>query len=340
MTVRQARELRPVPLGIAGTVVIVLVVLAALNLRSLPLVHQRDTYHAVVTETAGLSEGDTVQLSGVEVGRVTGLGIDGARVVIDFTVGDDIALGDETTAHIATQTVLGTKTLRLDSAGDGRLDTGGTIGLDRTDAPYHLVDVLGKLTTTTEDIDTDSAADAADELAAVLRRTPDDLRGALTGVDRLSQTVAERDRSLRELLDHAENTTSVLAEQSDKVATLIDDGTTVLRELVRRRAAVSRLAARIDDVGTRITSVIDDNDEQLRPALERLNTVVARLNDNSDDLSAAIAKLGPYVTELGEAVASGPYFNSYIQNLIPGQIIAPLIDQALSGGGQDGEGPR
>src|SRR5699024_9706401 len=166
-----------------------------------------------------------------------GLRIDGDRVIIDFTVDDDTALGDETTAHIATKTVLGTKELRLHSAGDGRLEPGGTIGLDRTDAPYHLVDELGKLTTTTEAIDTDRAADAADELAAVLRRTPDDLRGPLNGIDRLSQTVAERDRSLRELLDHAENTTSVLAEQSDKVETLIDDGTTVLHELVRRRTA-------------------------------------------------------------------------------------------------------
>ncbi|WP_024795777.1 MCE family protein [Tomitella biformata] len=326
---RQARELNPIPIGIIGTVVIALLTLAALNLRALPFVDSATGYRALVTETAGLSVGDPVQVAGVTVGSVREVHIEGATVAITFGVDDAIEMGEQTRADIATATVLGTKLLRVTPAGEGRLDKGATIPLERTSSPYQLTNALGDLTDTAREIDSGQLSDSMRELAGVLRETPEDLSAALDGVTRLSQTVASRDESLRELLEHAENATGALAQRSEQVEALLVDGDAVLVELIRRAAAIESLSTQIGTLSQQLTGLVADNRDQLSPALAHLESVLAMLNANRDDIAGAIERLGPYVTELGEAVASGPYFNSYIQNLLPGQLIEPFVRAAL-----------
>ena len=55
------------------------------------------------------------------VGRVSGIQLEGTKVLVTFTVDDDVALGDRTEAAIKTETVLGTKMLELTPRGDGKL---------------------------------------------------------------------------------------------------------------------------------------------------------------------------------------------------------------------------
>ena len=45
--------------------------------------------------------------------------------------------------------------------------------------------------------------------------------------------------------------------------------------------------------------------------------------------------LGNYAMSLGESVSSGPFFKSYIANLLPGQFVQPFIDAAFSDLGLD-----
>ena len=74
-----------------------------------------------------------------------------------------------------------------------------------------------------------------------------------------------------------------------------------------------------------VSSAADGDDD--------LAAVLAVLERNRDNIALAIDRLGPYATELGEAVASGPFFNSYIQNLLPMQIIEPALTRALDDAG-------
>ena len=77
-----------------------------------------------------------MRVSGLSVGRVSGVKLDGTKVLVDFTVRNGVELGDRTEAAIKTETVLGTKMLELTPRGDGELT--GTIPLERTKSPYDL----------------------------------------------------------------------------------------------------------------------------------------------------------------------------------------------------------
>lgn len=330
---KQFRDMNPTRVGVIGTVVLIVLVLCALNIRSLPLFDSGSTYRARFVDAGGLNTGDAVQVSGKDAGRVLDIVIDHDAVAVTFTVDQRVTLGTDTTVDIATATALGARHLRVRPAGPGRLEPGSTIDLDRTTAPYQLTDALGDLADTAAELDADQLRTSMRVLSDTLRETPDDVGAAVDGVMRLSETVAGRDASLRELLTHAEQVTAVLAERSDAIDSLIVDADLVLGELDRRRAALDTLFANVDALSVEISNLVADNEAQLTPTLTKVNAVLAVLERNRDNIALAIERLGPYATELGEAVASGPFFNSYIQNLLPMQIIEPALTRALDDAG-------
>ncbi|MGW0041625.1 MCE family protein [Rhodococcus sp. NPDC003348] len=331
---RQRNTLR---LGIIGTVLVLAAVLAGLQVRSLPFVASGAGYRALFLDTGGLRVGDAVRVAGVDAGRVTAIEIEGAAVAVAFRLDAPVRLGDRTRVDIATATVLGAKNLRVTPGGENPLRPGATIGTESTTSPYQLTEALGDLTDRAERIDTDRLAESMRVLTSTLRRVPDDVRAAVDGVGRLSATVADRDESLRGLLASAESVTGVLAERSGQIDTLLTDATAVLGELRDRRAVIDTLFDNVSALSRQLDGLVADNEAAIGPTLASLQSVLAVLQTNRASVAAAIERLGPYITELGEAVSSGPFFNSYIQNLIPGQVIAPFVRAALGLGPAPGE---
>ena len=152
------------------------------------------------------------------------------------------------------------------------------------------------------------------------------LRETLDGVTRLSRSLNARDESLRELLTKAQGVTKVLADRGEQINSLLVDGNDLLGALEARRAAISELITNISGVSQQIAGLVHDNEEQLRPALEKLNSVSDLLIRNRDNIAGALDGLAPFATALGEAVASGPYFQAFVQNYGSSKTIQALVD--------------
>ena len=327
---KRFREMNPVPIGIVGIVLTSALVLAALSYDKLPFYPNGTEYQAMFTEAAGLSPGDQVMVAGVSVGKVDAVKLDGPQVRVTFTVSGPATLGDATGADIKTRTILGRKALGIRPAGTGKLATDTPIPQSRTTSPYSLTGALGDLTTTVEDLNTPQLSDSLKALAATLQTAPPDLRGALTGLTRLSTSISSRDGLLQDLLSNAESVTSVLAQRSDQLNSLVIDGNSLLAELDMRRGVLSELFVNVAAVANQLTGLVKDNESQLAPTLARLNSVLDVLRKNDTNLRDGIDGLVKFQATLGEAVSSGPFFNAYVQNLIPGSTLKPLVDAALA----------
>ncbi|GAA2862121.1 hypothetical protein GCM10010472_19370 [Pseudonocardia halophobica] len=319
------RDKNPVVVGAIGLVAILLVLAAALNTTSL-LDLRGTAYSALFSEAGGLREGDPVKVGGFEIGRVTGVSLDGPNVRVDFRVTDSKAeVGDRTRASVSVATVLGDKFLKLEPSGTTDQDPGTPIPRDRTVAPYDLPEALSTLTTTAQQIDTQQLSKALDTVSETLDGKGPQLRSAVDGVGRLSTTIASRDAELRELLAHAQGVTGVLAQRSDQVKLLITDGNLLLGELEQRRKDIGELLRNASALAQELNGLVADNREQIEPALDRLNSVLATLQQNEDNIAKILKGAVGYATGVGEAVSNGPFFNAYVQNLIPGNLI-PLSD--------------
>ncbi len=207
--------------------------IAAFSYDKIPFIKGTTDYSAYFAEAGGIKAGSDVRVSGLAVGRVSDVHLEGTKVLVDFTVRDGVELGDRTEAAIKTETVLGTKMLEVTPRGDGTLD--GTIPLERTTSPYDLPSALGDLTTTISALDTTQLSSALTTLADTFKDTPPDLKIALEGVARFSDTLNTRDAQLRNLLANANKVTAVLAKRSDQIAGLVVNTNALLAELLSQR---------------------------------------------------------------------------------------------------------
>lgn len=129
--------------GLVSLLTLVVLIAGALEFAKLPFIHSGTTQDAYFANAGGLVKGDVVTVHGVNVGQVTSLHLDGARVRVEFTLQSGLQLGSTTTAEAQVLSPIGTEYLQLRSSGPGRLQ--GAIPLSRTTIPYTLVTDLADL---------------------------------------------------------------------------------------------------------------------------------------------------------------------------------------------------
>ncbi|GJL69187.1 MAG: outer membrane lipid asymmetry maintenance protein MlaD [Nitrospirales bacterium] len=83
---------------------------------------------AEFSSTSGLKNGASVEIAGVEVGRVKNIGLKEDRAQVVLAIQDGITVFDDAIASIKTRGIIGEKFMELSPGGAGeRLETGGTI---------------------------------------------------------------------------------------------------------------------------------------------------------------------------------------------------------------------
>lgn len=326
-------ERNPLILGVVGMGLTLALILGALNYQRLPFVNSGKTYSAYFAEAGGLTTDSKVRVSGFEAGQVSKIALDGSRVLVEFKVAKDIRLGDRTEAAIKLVTVLGNKVLEITPRGEGRLNQ--TIPLNRTTSPYELPDALGDLATTISGLKTDQLSSSLATLSDTFAHTAPDLRAAVEGVGRFSQTLNQRDAQLRTLLENARKATKVLAERSQKVVDLVVNTNSLLAELRTESSALDHISNNLSALALQVKGFIDENRQPLKPALDKLNGVLTILDNRKKEVQESIRGLNRYALSLGESVSSGPFYKAYLSNLLPGQFIQPFIDAAFKDLGLD-----
>lgn len=327
------RERNPMVLGAVSLAAIVVLTVAALNYQRLPFFSGGETYSAYFEEVGALETGAPVQVSGYQAGRVRTISLTPDGVLITFTVADGIRLGERTEVSIRSTSLLGNKVLEVSPRGPGHL--AGTIPIERTTSPYQLPDAIGDLTATISGLETGQLSDSLRTLSDTLQDTPPELRKAVDGVARFSQTIDQRDTELRNLLSNAGKATTVLARRTERIVALVHDTDGILAALRTQEAALDTISANISALAGQLRGFIADNRAAMKPALDKLNGVLATVNNRKAEIQKSLKGLNTYAMSFGEALSGGPFFKAYVANLIPGQFIQPFVDAAFSDLGLD-----
>jgi len=326
-------ERNPAKIAAAGLALLIAATVAVLNYDRLPFVNRDKSYSAYFAEAGGLTPGAAVQVSGLRAGRVTAVSLDGPKVLVHFDLAGNIPVGDRTEAAVKTKTLLGAKVLEVTPRGGGRQD--GPIPLERTRSAYQLPDALGDLTEAISGLDTGQLSQSLVTLTDTFAGTPPDVKAAANGVSRFADALNKRDEHLRTLLANANKVTAVLAHRSDQIVGLIGDTDSLLLQLRSQSAALDAISGNVSSVVQQIKGTINENRQTLRPALDKLNGVLAMVANRKKEVQESIKRFDIYALSLGETVSSGPFFKAYLANLIPGQFIQPFVDAAFSDLGLD-----
>ncbi|WP_375484250.1 MCE family protein [uncultured Jatrophihabitans sp.] len=306
----------PLPIGIIGLVFLLVLLIAAFNAASLPLIGGGTSYTAYFTDSANLKPDDDVRIAGVKAGKVTDVTLDGDKVKVQFDVKQGW-VGDRSTIDLKLKTLLGQKYLSINSTGSKAQPTGDAIGTSRTTTPFDVYPAFTKLTDTVQGLNTPELQKSLRTLASDFSGTPSDVRPVVTGLSRLSQTISSRDAQITTLLTSANTVTHTLAQRDQQVAQLLKDGSLLLAELNSRRDAIHSLLLNTATVSAQLRGLVSDNQKTMGPLLNQLDDVLKTLQSNQDSLDRGLSLLGPFYRVFNNVVGNGNWFDNYIQNLSP-----------------------
>ncbi|MDO3394568.1 MCE family protein [Nocardioides cremeus] len=320
------RERNPVIIGLVSMSVLAVLLVAAFRAQDLPVIGGGDTYYAEFAEAGGLQSDDEVRIAGVRVGQVKSIELADGVVRVAFQVKTDSGFGPDSRADIKVKTLLGSMYISLDPAGSGQLEEGATIPVERTSSPFDVVEAFEGLADTAGDIDTDQLARSLTTLADLTRNTPEEFRAALDGVSRLSTNIADKNEEIGSLLQNLERVSSVLDDRDEDLVDLMSDADVLFQALVARRDQIHRLLVSTQELSRELTRLVRDTRGDLEPALQELEDVLAVLNKNEDNIDDSIRLMAPFYRVFTNTLGSGPWFDTYIQNL-------PPVPEVLNGGG-------
>jgi phospholipid/cholesterol/gamma-HCH transport system substrate-binding protein len=308
------REQNKTVIGAVGITLILLLVAMAFSADKLPVIGGGKVYQAAFSEAAGLQPNDEVRVAGVKVGKVTGVDLDGDRVIVHFRV-KNAEFGKNSRADIRIKTVLGRKFLMLTPDGPGQLGTDDLIPLTRTSSPYDISEAFQGLASTVGEIDTAQLEKSFVTLADAFKDTPDEVRTSLTGLSRLSRTIASRDDQLKLLLERSRTVTAVLSQRDEDLTAFMADASLILQEVRKRREAIHQLLVTTVTLSEQLIALTRENRATLAPALERLHNVVEVLKANQANIDKAIPRLASFTRIFANNLGNGRWFDTIVQNL-------------------------
>ena len=311
---RLTRNGNPVVVAILGTALIAGATGLTLSFGQLSIL-TRATYHGAFADASGLVQGDEVRIAGISVGDVSSVDLRGDHVDVTFNVDRADRLGRDTTLHIKILSILGQVYLDVQPAGDGQLSGGDVVPLSRTTTPFTLLQVLGTLSTETQQVDLGQLTTALTALSDNVRNTPPATAQLLDGLSRLSTTLASRTDQLATLLGSAQSVTSTLAGRQSQLIALLGDADQVLQAIEQRRAIIHQLLVDVNQLAVQINAIVGKDAAQLQPLLANLQGISSVLAKNQAALDQGVADLAPFARDIANGTGTGNWVD----------LIAPTI---------------
>ena len=321
--------------GLVGITVLVLVVLVGQSFTSVPVLFASPSYYGQFANSGQLNKGDKVRITGVPVGKVEGLKIDGDHVVIKFSIGSN-TIGTESRLAIKTDTILGKKVLEIEPLGTQALRPGGVLPLGQSTTPYQIYDAAFDVTKAATGWNIDTVKQSLNVLSQTVNQTYSHLSPALEGLTKFSDTIGKRDEQIKHLLVQANKVASVLGDRSEQINRLLVNAKTLLAAFNERGRAIDTLLGNISAFSAQVQGFINDN-PNLNPVLEQLRAISDVLVARKEDIAQSLRYVSQFAASLGESVASGPYFKIVLANLLPYWILQPWVDAAFKKRGIDPE---
>ena len=183
------------------------------------------TYRAQFTNVTGLESGDFVRIAGVEVGKVKKIVVnDDGTVTVEFTADDSVVLTEGTRAVIRYDDLIGGRYLALveGAGGTKKLNPGDTIPLapDRAGAGPRRPD--RRLPTAVPALNPDQVNALSGQLISALQGQGATIGSFLSQTASLTNTLADRDQLIGEVIVNLNTVLGSLAGQSDQFGKAVD----------------------------------------------------------------------------------------------------------------------
>lgn len=280
---------------------------------------EEKSYNAEFTNVAGLQAGDFVRIGGVEVGKVKKVAVkQNAYAVVEFTADDTVVLTRGTRAVIRYDNLIGGRFLALEE-GTGsvdRLRPGQTIPLNRTAPALDLDALIGGFRPLFRALDPRQTNALTGQLISAFEGQGVTVASFLAQTSALTNTLADRDDLIGQVIVKLNNVLGSLGDQSDQFATAVDSLSQLVKGLADRRTDVTRGLANLDTGAASVAGLLSQARPPLRRTVaesDRATSIVVADHAYFDDL---LNTLPDAYQQLGRQGLYGDYFSFYLCDLV------------------------
>ncbi|WP_068277979.1 MCE family protein [Aldersonia kunmingensis] len=256
-----------------------------------------------------------VKVNGVAVGRVTDIAIggDGWTATVDTEVKNDIDLPANAVARIKQTNLLGEKYIDLAAPeadpSPEQLESGATIGIERTSHATEIEQVLGALSLLLNGGGVAQLQPIVVELNKALGGREPRVRSLLEQANTLIDGLNQEVDSITRALDGLDVLSTRVAEQTEEIAGVLDELPKGVQILEEQRPQFIGLLAQLDRLGEVGYDVVNTSKDDLITDLRALRPTLQALGAAAPDLVTAFPLIPTY-----------PFPDSVLPAAIGGQV--------------------
>ena len=286
----------------------------------------KESYSAVFTDVTGLIVGDDVRVAGVRVGKVEKIEIhDKTLAKVDFTLDSKRPLSTSTIAAVRYRNLIGTRYLGLfEGPGDGdeTLKPGSTIPVERTQPPLDLTVVFNGFRPLFTGLNPDDMNKLSFEIIRTLQGEGDTFESLLGHTASLTSSLADRDRTIGELIDNLNVVLGTVNERDEKLSDLIVQLQRFLSGFAADREAIGDALTNINGVAVATADLLTDVRAPLRDSIREVGELSTLLNRNEKVTEEILRRLPGKLNRISRTATYGSWFNFYLCDF-DGRIVLP-----------------
>ncbi len=272
-------------------------------------------------------EGDDVRIAGVSVGSVQKIEVvDRTRAEVTFTVDEGASLNESTNAAIRYRNLVGQRYISLtqEIGSAAALEDGATIPVERTSPALDLTVLFNGFKPLFQALSPDDINKLSFEIVQVFQGEGGTIESLLTRTASVTQTLANRDQVIGELLDNLNFVLDRLADRDDQLTDLIQSFRTLVAGLKDDREAILSSLDGISALSVQTADLVKGIRPPFVEDIKQLRRFVTNVDSNKAELDRALQVLPIKLEKVGRTAIYGSFFNFYLCDF-KGRVTLPDI---------------
>lgn len=270
----------------------------------------RTGYQAEFADVQGLLVNDAVKVSGVTVGKVTGVEVvPGGTALVSFEVKDDVPIAEDAQVTVRWRDVFGLRFLYVAPGSGERVEAGHRFPAAQTSAPVDLNNLLQRLVPVMGALAPEQQNEVLEALSEALVGREQEVQSLIREGASLTNAVASRDTELRNLIDNAATIMDAYAAREQQLRGLLDSFVEVSETVADRNDELESAIVLIADAQQELRRLLAENDVELRGALDEADLVTSILSVNHDNLNDILRTLPSGLVSYHLISRLGQWFN-------------------------------
>ncbi len=272
-------------------------------------------YRAVFADATGVVKGDDVRIAGVKVGNVDKIEIeDRTRALVTFSVESGTEITEATHAAIRYRNLVGQRYISLtQEPGDaGKLDEGDTIPVEQTSPALDLTVLFNGFKPLFQALSPDDVNKLSYEVVQVFQGEGGTLENLLGHTASITQTLADRDQVIGDLIDNLDYVLDHVADRDDQLSDLIVTFRTLVSGLKDDRQAILASLDGISALSVQTADLVKGIRPSFVEDVKQLRRFAGNLDRNKAEIDRALQVLPIKLEKIGRTAIYGSWFNFYM----------------------------